>query len=144
MFTFSASVTRSDLGLLDLDINDLVNYRVSSEIMGSMVTFDRKIVSSPYVNGDVTVHRRRGNVNEKFSVLVYGDEQNDLQINVSELINAFTQNSFNLSFGLDSTIWSYKCEASDYQLEWNNAYFASGQLRVTFNLNRNPIPLVGV
>jgi hypothetical protein len=144
MTTFAASVTRSDLGLATLNINDGLDYRVSNEIMGSMVTYDRKTVSSPYVNGDVTVHRRRGSVAEKFAVYVYGDTQTELQANVKTLIEAFSQNVFNLIMTLDSVEWSYKCEASDYQIEWSNAHMFANQVRVVFNLIRSPIPVVGV
>lgn len=143
MTTFAASVTRSDLGLAALNINDHTTYRVANEIMGGNVTWDRKTVSSPYVNGDVTIHRRRGNVSERFGIYVYGSNQTNLQNNVKALIDAFSQNSFTLSMTLDSVEWSYRCEASDYQIEWSNAHLFSNQVRVLFNLIRNPIPILG-
>ena len=143
MTTFAATVTRSDLGLGSLNINDNADYKVGNEIMGAMVTYDRKIVSSPYVNGDVTVHRRRGNVSEKFSVYVMAATQTELQTNTKTLIDAFSQNKFNLAVTLDSVQYTYQCEASDYQVEWSNAHMFSLMVKVTFNLIRNPIPLVG-
>lgn len=143
MTTFAASVTRSDLGLGVLNINDNLDYIVGSEIMGAMVTYDRQTVSSPYVNGDITVHRRRGSVNEKFAVYVLGDTQTELQTNVRTLISAFSQNKFNLVLLLDGIEWSYVCEASDYQVEWSNAHFFATKVKVVFNLLRSPIALVG-
>jgi hypothetical protein len=144
MTTVAISVTRSDLGLASLNINDHLDYKVGSEILGSMVTYDKKKVSSPYVNGDITVHRRRGNVNEKFSVYVYGADQAELRTNTIALIEAFSQNQFNLIITLDSVEYSYQCEASDYQIGWSNAHMFSKQVLVTFNLDRKPIALVGV
>jgi hypothetical protein len=143
MTTFAASVTRSDLGLGVLNINDQLDYIVGSDIMGAMVSYDRQTVSSPYVNGDVTVHRRRGSVTEKFSVYVLGDTQTELQNNIRTLISAFSQNKFNLVMLLDGIEWSYVCEASDYQVEWSNANFFSIKVKVVFNLLRSPIALVG-
>jgi hypothetical protein len=144
MTTFAATVTRSDLGLSALDINDHTNFQVISEIMGAMVSYDRRTVSSPYVNGDITVHRRRGNVAERFGVYVRGSNQTAIRANIQTLVDAFSQNKFNLSMTLDSVEWSYSCEASDYQIEWVNANFSALQVKVVFNLIRSPIPLVGV
>lgn len=143
MTTFAATVTRSDLGLADLNINDNADYIVASEMLGSMVTWERKTVSSPFVNGDVTVHRRRGNVSEKFAVYVLGATQTEIQTNIKTLIDAFNQNRFNLTITLDSTVYTYICEASDYQVEWMNTNFFALKVKVVFNLIRGPIPLVG-
>lgn len=143
MTTFAATVTRSDLGLADLNINDGTNFKVSNEILGGTVTYDRNVVSSPYVNGDITVHRRRANVQERFAVYVYGSSQAVLRANVKTLIDAFSQDTFNVTISLDSDPNTYQCEASDYTVEWSNAHIFSLQVRVMFNLNRKPIPLAG-
>jgi hypothetical protein len=143
MTTFAATVTRSDLGLADLNINDQADYIIGSEMLGAMVTWDRKVVSSPFVNGDVTVHRRRGNVAERFSVYVLAATQSEMQTNIKALIDAFNQHKFNLSITLDSTVYTYICEASDYQVEWMNTNFFALKVKVVFNLIRQPIPLVG-
>lgn len=126
-----------------LNINDQLDYIVGNDIMGAMVTYDRQTVSSPYVNGDITVHRRRGTVSEKFSVYVLGDTQTELQTNIRTLIQAFSQDKFNLSLMLDGIEWSYMCEASDYQVEWANTNFFAQKVKVTFTLLRSPIALVG-
>lgn len=143
MTVISVAVTRGDLGLGDLDINDGVDYKVSNEILGGQVTWERNAVSSPYVNGDITVHRRRPSVQERFAVYAYGANQTELRDNVKALIDAFNQDTFNLTVSLDSIPHTYQCEAADVQIEWSNVHLMSNQVRVVFTVPRKPISLAG-
>lgn len=142
--SLSAAVTRSSLGLGALDLNDHLNYEVTTEIFGGQTSYERQVASSPYVDGSVTVHRRKNNVNDTFVVYVMGADQVEVQNNVKTLIDAFSQDVFNVTVLLDSAEYTYQCEASDYQIEWSHVHFHNRKVRVIFSLSRKPIATVGV
>lgn len=142
--TFNASVTRSSLGLGDLNIHDYLNYVVTNKIFGGSVTWQRNQVSSPFVDGDVTVTRRRPNVSEAFSIHVHGEDHEELATNISTLIAAFTQDSFNLGVTVGNQTYQYQCEAADYQMEWDQSKMHSTMATINFQLPRRPVAVSGV
>jgi hypothetical protein len=140
----SALVTRPLLGGGDLNINDHDNFVLAGgAVMGAHVQWDRKTVSAPWVDGDVTVARRRGNVMEQVSVYVLGTSVSDLNTNMSTLISAFTQDRYGLQIGIGGQDFSWDCECADYQVEWDNVHIHALQVKVTFNIPRKPVPLAG-
>jgi len=142
--TFSASVTRSSLGLGDLNIHDGVNYTMSSSIMSGSIAWQRNQVSSPYVDGDVTVTRRRPNISEQLPIYVYGADHAEVATNVATLLNAFLQNSYNLGITVGNQLYQYQCEAADYQMDWNHARMHSTQTLVNLQVPRRPVAVSGV
>lgn len=144
MTSFTASVTRSALGLPSLNINDGVNYKIGGEIMGGTVQWERKTVSSPFVHGDFTVLRRLQNVSERIPIYVYGSSQTTMVTNARALIDAFIQPLFNLTMTLDAQTYTYQCEAADYTYQWSNAHMFSGQVVIEFQVPRMPLALVGI
>lgn len=139
----TASVTRSLLGLGNLDINDHVSYVLSYGILGANTSWERNQVKSQWVDGDVTVSRRRGNVIEPMVFHVYGNDQSDLQSNISTLIDAFIQDSFTMTIDLDGSTYQYSCESADHSVEWGYKMH-SAMTTVTFQVPRKPIALAGV
>lgn len=142
--TVSAAVTRTDLGLSNLNINDHDKYILSTTILGGSVAWQKNQVSSPYVDGDITITRRRPTVIEPFEVYVYGTSGATLMTNTQALIDAFSQDSFSLSVTINGATRQYACETADYSLEYSHTKFASHMCTVRFQLPRNPIPTVGV
>jgi hypothetical protein len=140
----TASVTRSALGLSNLNINDKKKYNITATMLGGGVSWQKQQVSSPYVDGDVTVTRRRPTVMEPLEIYVYGKTGNELTNNIRTLIDAFIQDTYNLLISIDGSTRQYKCECADYTIEYANTKFASGMTMVRFNVPRNPIPTVGV
>lgn len=136
-------VSRPVLGLPDLNINDHVKYVVSSDIMGGTITWRRQSVQSPYVEGEITVSRVRGVVEDKFSVDVLGVVQSDMQQNVADLIAAFTQDNFNMTIRIDDATYTWVCEACDYSMDWSVPRMHGLKTQVKFSLRRSPIPING-
>ena len=139
------SVTRTQLGLPVLNINDHNAYYVADTFLGGQMAWNRNQVTSPYVDGSVTVNRTRSMVTEQIVVEVLGGpSQALLQANVATLIAAFSQDSYLLSITLpQATTYQYLCEAADYQVSWTSPRFFAKQLQVTFSMPRQPIALVG-
>lgn len=142
--TFTANVTRTDLGLANLNINDYTKYITTTQIMGGQVTWQRNSVSSPYVDGDVTISRRRPSVNDVFAINVIGTTHAIVKTNLQTLVQAFLQDKFNIIITVDGATYQYECETSDYSVEWNHAKFHEKMITVTFNVMRKPIAISGV
>lgn len=141
---FTATVTRSDLGLSSLNINDHIKYITTTQIMGGQVTWQRNSVSSPYVDGDVTISRRRPSVNDVFVVDVIGANHATIRTNLQALVAAFLQDKFNIIITLDGATYQYQCETSDYSIEWNHAKIHDKRITAQFNVMRKPIAVSGV
>lgn len=138
------SVSRGELGLADLDLNDHVNYFVSATVFGGTVSWRRQTVQSPFVEGQFTVGAVRDQVEDKFAIEVKGAGQVELQDNLRTLIDAFSQSTFNLTLQLDAAPYTYSCEASDYAIDWTQTRWHNRQVLVTFSLRRSPVPVNGV
>lgn len=138
-----AKVSRPVLGENDLYINTS-NYRlVGPNIMGGTVQWDRKTVSSPWVDGDITVSRRRGNVQDNISVYVTGTSQANLQSNIATLIAAFTQNRYTLQIQIGDATYAWDCETADYSIQMDTVHFHARYVVVTFTIPHKPALLVG-
>lgn len=140
--TVAATVTRSSLGLSTLNINDHVNYQLGAQIMGGTVTWDRNTVSSPYVDGDVTVSRRRPNINETIQVNILASSQAVMLTNIKALAEAFCQDTYTLTITMSGQTYQYKCESADYSIEWG-IKMHSDQCMMVFSVPRKPIALAG-
>jgi hypothetical protein len=139
----SASVTRAQLSLADLNLSDHTNFYVSGDIFGGTVTWRRTTVKSPYVESEFTTNRVRGIVEDKFGVNVIGTDQVTMANNIAVLIAAFSQDTFNLTVQLDSQPYTYACEASDYTMDWSIGRMHSLQTEIKFQLRRSPVPING-
>lgn len=141
--TLSVAVTRSLLGLADLNINDHLNYAIGPTFLGAQVQYQRNQAASVFLNGAVTVTRNKQMVTEQVQVEVYGGSTAGLQTNLSTLLTAFGQDSFTLAISINGQTQSYACEAADYQLMWTGPRWISKQVQVEFQLPRQPDALTG-
>ena len=140
----AAHVTRSQLGLGNLDINDHTTYAIAGPaIMGGGTAWDRKTVNAPWVDGDITVARRRQNVMEQLLVYVAGSDQSTLMSNLRTLRDAFTQDRYTLQITVGSAQNAWDCEAADYSMLYDTAHAYNKYVVATFQIPRKPVPLVG-
>lgn len=143
-FPITARVTRPDLGLGDLDINDHTAYVVAGpSALGGTVSWDRRAVSSPWVEGDITVSRRRGNVMEPLTVYVKGTDQADMDAKIATLVAAFTQDRYGLQIITGGANHAWDCEAADYTVMFDTVHFHALYAQVTFQIPRKPVALSG-
>jgi hypothetical protein len=138
------TVTRTALGLSVLNINDFTSYYCATDFLGGQVTWNRNQIGSPYVDGQVTTHRTRGNVVEKVGVEILAGSTADLKAKTDAIISAFIQDYFVLTATIDGQQWSYACEAADYQQAFTGPRMFARQGQVLFDVPRRPVPLVGV
>lgn len=137
----SVTITRSSLGLLDLDINDHLNYIVAGpEFLGGQMSWERNQVSSPFVDGDFTVNRRRQNVTENVVIEIMAGSGLELQVNTRVLTQAFSQDEFYMKVEINRATSIYLCEAADYRLITSGPRYVAHQIQSVFSVPRRPIP----
>lgn len=138
-----AKVSRPVLGGGDLYINASPYRLVGPTVMGSSVQWERKTASSPWVDGDVTVARRRPSVRDTVSVYVTGTDQANMQTNITTLVTAFTQDRYTLQIQIGNANWAWDCEAADYSVQMETVHMYQKYVVCTFEVIRRPIALAG-
>lgn len=143
-------VDRGALGLTPLDCNDRQRFEISDTMFGGPVSWQRTQVGSPYMDGQVTTDRQRQMVTDPVNINVFGRglrgagmTNGKLKDNFDELVQAFSQDNFVVTVGIDDAVYQYQCEASDYQLLWQGLYFIARQGQVQLQLMRQPQALAG-
>lgn len=141
--TVVASITRTALGLTDLDLNDHTNYVISDGFDAGAVSWRREQAESPYVESKITIGRVRDIVEARIGIQVRGATHADIAANVKTLIDAFTQDVFYLSISLDGTVYRWEGEAADYTMEWNRERLHNKFPLMAFGFLRHPVPTTG-
>lgn len=141
----AVAVTRTQLGLSELNICDHLNYYIAAtQFLGGTMSWTKNQITSPYTDGAFTVNRTRGQVTEPVTVEVLGETDTDLQTNLATLINAFSQDSFVLLIGIGAANYQYQCEAADVQLaRWTVSGMLFKQQQVVFQVPRQPVAILG-
>jgi hypothetical protein len=135
---FVATITRTELGLPVLNINDHINYQLADQILGGTQSWNKQMVKSPYVDGEVMVNRSRGQVQEQFQVQVRGGSQSEMQQNIATLIEAFSQFAYQLTIEMEDATYTYQCDTADYTVDWTNVRMMAKQALVKFQFTRSP------
>lgn len=141
--TLDATVTRTELGLGVLHLNDHVNYILDDEILGGSTSWQRQTTKSPYVDGEFTVNRVLGDVEERISLDVLSDNHIGLQANIVQLVKAFSQARYTLTMYVDDSVWAYDCEAADYTVGWEKTRRMVHRSTVQLLVRRSPKLLTG-
>jgi len=142
--TLTAHVTRNQLSLGDLHINDHTNFYIAQEnFLSQQVSWNKQQVTSIFLDGSVTVARSLQTVNENITVEVLGDTTADLYTNIQTLVQAFKQDYFQLKVTTNSQLITYQCEAADYSVTWQGVRMIANQVQVVLSVPRQPNPLVG-
>jgi hypothetical protein len=139
-----ALVTREELGLPDLDINDNDNYIVGPNLAPGVVAWQRLQASSPFMHGAVTVGRRKDIVTAEIAVDILANNFTALTAAKQTIVEAFEQDSFRLKMTFEGSQYEWACEAADHGVSWEHPRVHARRLTVLFSFPRQPIPLLGV
>jgi hypothetical protein len=139
----SVVITRTALALPPLELNDHIAYYVGPTFMGGSLAWSRTQIGSPWLDGMVTVHRSRQMVTEPVQLEVLGGDQAELDANMLAAVRAFSQSDFQLIVTLQGEARTYECEAADQTLLWTGPRAIAGQMQVTFQVPRQPVPSAG-
>lgn len=139
----SVLITRTLLGLDPLEVNDHINYYVATS--GDIqIQWNKQTVRSPWVDGEITVQRSRGNVNRQLEIEVLGSDWQNCLANAQALATALSQDSFTMSWEWDGEVVEYLCEASEYSWKATKERWHAGRGIMTTNLIHKPTPTAGV
>ena len=140
--SLAVALTRTLLGLPDLDLNDHLNYYLSANALGAQQTFNRNQVASPFLDGAVTTFRTRAVVQQPVAVEVLGADHAEVTANVRALLDAACQDSYRLNVSVNGVAHAWACEAADYQVDWSAARLVACQALVSLSIPMQPEPLV--
>jgi hypothetical protein len=143
--SISALVSRTLLGLGDLNINDHSKYVLAGPMaFGGQVQWNRRQVEAPWVDGQITVERHRTNVTEPLSIYVAGTSLGDLDTNLGVLLAAFMQDRYTFQLVVGGANHAWDCESADVsQVLYDTAHVYNKYVTVTLAVPRKPIPLAG-
>lgn len=143
--TASILVTRTELGLPDLDLNDGENYVFGRQIEVGAMAWRKEAVTSPFVDGRVPVHEVKDSVESRVLIYCKGSDYATLQSNIAALITAFTeQYSYELSITAQGIETRWTCERADYKTGYMTETLLARHVPVQFSFHRKPTPTVGV
>jgi len=142
--SLQVEISRDNLGLLPLDINDHTNYYVAGDFLTGQLSWNRNQVGSPFLDDQITVYRTLNRVTRALTVEVLGTSIATMNTNMITLVAAFMQDTFHLAVVADTDLnLEYNCEAADYQVGWTGPRLIQRQVSITFNVPCAPIPVVG-
>lgn len=136
------TLSRTLLGLPELDLNDHLHYYVSASALGAQQTYNRNQATSPFLDGAVTTYRTRAVVQQPLGIEVLGVDSADVAVNVRALLDAVGQDSFVLSVAVNGSAHAWACEAADFQVDWSPARLSACQSLVSLSIPMQPEPLI--
>lgn len=110
--SLSVWVTRTELGLADLQLNQLP-YKVSDWDPGQQA-WRRTWVDSQMVHGRVLLHAAKEVRFGALDLLVAGDTQAGRDTNRTALTNAFSQFDYEVRRDIDGHVQAWRCEPADW------------------------------
>jgi hypothetical protein len=141
----TAVVTRTELGLENLDINDNLNYQLGRALRIGSVTWRRESVTSPYVHGRIPVHEVKDAAESSLVVHCFGETSAAAMTNLGVLLEAFTgQWDYSIALNVDGVNYQWRCERADYEVGFITETILAKLIPVSFTFHRHPIPLQGV
>lgn len=140
----SVQITRTNLGLANLEINDHTNFAVAPGTFGAAKDYNRTQVESVYVDGKVTTHRKLDIVTEPVVVEVYGADTPSVYANLETLVAAMSQDTYQIQITIGAYTQTWNCEAADVRsVTFDGPRLVASQLQVVFDVIRQPVPVTG-
>jgi hypothetical protein len=134
-FTCKISVAGGWLSLEDHD-----HYYIAADsFQAAQMTWRRQTVQGPYVAGRFVTHAVPDTVTETLNVRVLGESQLQLQSNLADLIDAFSQMSYELVWSVEIMAYTWVCEMADYAIDFTNSLLFARNLSARFSIPRNPV-----
>jgi hypothetical protein len=137
----TAGITRTLLGLADLDLN--TDPFTVVDLKPGEVQWRRQETASFYVDGEFTIGRAKNSPKVQWTQQVSGTDQTDLAANLAAVVKAFEQDTFELYYELDGEEHRWRGECAD----WNPTYEKErvhGLIQlVVFSFKRMPRSLAG-
>lgn len=112
--TENVTIGRTELGLSDLVLSP-PEYEATTLAPGAR-TVARRTATAHQIDGAVTVHRRYEQPTGRLRTLVKGADSTAAQSNYDTLLDALSQDEFDLTLDVDGELWTWECETADVDL----------------------------
>lgn len=145
--TVTFTISRTELALSALSLVDTSAYTIPDESGRPLIDdgTEQNVLAtaeSPWMDGAVLVHRKKGLATFSFSVDVIGSSHADLKSKESALRAAVDQSSFEVHYTLDGTDRGWSClPFSNFQPLWTDELVYGLVRRVQVAVPRQPNPL---
>lgn len=137
-------LTRGELSLGRLELNQ-GNFRIDgADLDPGATTWQRTTADSPWVHGDVEIHRVKSAAVIEVGLYISGVSVAELNQYKTVLAQAVEQTRFQYHRIRDGIETAWLCRSADYSI--GSPYLLERQLvcRAKLIIPRNPVPLVGV
>lgn len=140
----NAWVTRTELQMSNLQINDGTVYTLARGLNPGTVSWRKQTVESPFYEGRYVVHEVKDAVEVKIPIYVHGTTHTNLDLNINALIEAFAhQSSFDLHVEVENRPYAWTCERADYEVGFVAEMLQAFRVPVHFTTMRVPTQLLG-
>lgn len=143
MTAHTATISRTELGMSSLSLQDTTYAVMNNSINGGVVQWRREVAVSPYVAGETEIGSVKDQVRSALTIRVTAGSHAALQTAVSTLVSAFSQKSYTLTLGFDGVTYAWTCGRADYSIAFDEAMRLRSVARCTFVLPRSPVPASG-
>jgi hypothetical protein len=143
----SGYITRTSLSLSNLAIAT-ATYDVlldeSNGLSAGTVAWRRMTAESPWVSGRTLVQAVKDTTSLAMQVTVTGADLATVQSNVSTLLTAVWQTTYQLSLTLDTgAVYTWACEPADATVGFNYSHVLGKACPVVLSIPRDPTPVAG-
>lgn len=147
--TVVGSITRSELSLATLTIENRADascpYSFSREGFGpGTVSWRRVTTQSPFVHGRFLLERVMDETQMNLSMRVRASSVDWVDYYLAQLIDAFSQFAYVLTFTIDGVYHQWLCETADFTVgnggQFQDLNLRSYQQEVKFVVPRYPVP----
>lgn len=140
----SIKVSRTLLGLPDLELNDHTAYYAASEqFFGANEGWNHDRVTSRWLDGAVVTSRQRQMVQEPLAIECLGDTSAEVEANILAMLHAVSQSDYTITVTLNGQVHIYQCEPADRTVARSTARLYNNQWQIVLNIPRQPSPLSG-
>jgi len=141
----TAFVTRDELELGLLDINDGDNFILGKGFQVGKLVWRKDTVTSPYVHGRFPVREVMDAVESTLVVYAKGESHAVLTENIGILIAPFVEQSeYELRINVEGQAYHWLCERADYEVAFATETLNALLVPVQFTIYRSPIAVAGV
>lgn len=141
----TAFVTRGELELGLLNINDGDNFILGKGLQVGKLVWRKDTVTSPYVHGRFPVREVMDAIETTLVVYAKGESHAVLTENIGVLIAPFTEQSeYELRINVEGQAYHWRCERADYEVAFATETLNALMVPVQFTIYRSPIAVAGV
>lgn len=102
------------------------------------VSWRKKEVTNPHVEGSYTIHAERENVVVPVTIWVEHPQRRQMRLALERLEAALSQLHYRITYRVEDDTAVWDCEVADYSVQTQQAYLHAGMALVAAQIPRRP------